>query len=649
MFSRCLPAAVAFVLTIGPEATIAQQAAQTAVDQAVDAVHLLRKGRLTRFRNAVSADPSLLNLRGPEGATPFMYAAVYADAATLTWLLQRGADPNRRSDAKATALMWAVDDLAKTRALVEGGADVNARSDNGGTPLLIAAMRQGSAPIVGYLLERGANPNPPIRSPRDRTPLGAAASTGEVETMRLLIARGASISAAGSEALVQSIVVGCRECFDLIADACTVREFGQALLGVAVFGDATIIGDLLDRGADINARDSKGRTALILASSSNQLPLDGVRLLADRGASLNERTDMGMTALDYARLHGDTSIVSFLVARGAVAGRVEQAMPTGIVLGNTVRAAVRRSLPILQRADANLVKNTRCLSCHNHSLTALTVAAARAQGFKVDEPAASQHAAQSAESAARWGERLLEGIADDGGAGPTSGILLGLHAAGHPPDLTTDAAVRYLRLRQSFDGRWNGGPACARPPMCSTDIAHTATSMRALQLYAPEPFKSGHVESVRLATEWLARARATTNEARAFRLLGLAWAATKKDAVRVAIRELAENQRADGGWSDSPTLGSTAFATGLALAALREAGVAVSDAVYRKGVAYLLKTQLADGSWHVKSRSVPSQECLDDGFPHGPDRWLSTAATHWATMALAYAAPSDVTPSAGRW
>jgi ankyrin repeat protein len=63
-------------------------------------------------------------------------------------LLTNGADPNAWNDAGATALMWAVDDLEKTKLLVRHRADVNARSFDGRTPLLIAAAIHGNSSVV---------------------------------------------------------------------------------------------------------------------------------------------------------------------------------------------------------------------------------------------------------------------------------------------------------------------------------------------------------------------------------------------------------------------------------------------------------------------------------------------------------------------
>jgi hypothetical protein len=53
-------------------------------------------------------------------------------------------------------------------------------------------------------------------------------------------------------------------------------------------------------------------------------------------------------------------------------------------------------------------------------------------------------------------------------------------------------------------------------------------------------------------------------------------------------------------------------------------------------VQYLLRTQLEDGTWFVRSRAFGFQPYFESGFPHGKDQFISAAATSWAAMALAY-------------
>src|SRR5262245_37535449 len=76
-------------------------------------IDALRGGDRQSFMKLVAEDPKLLNARGPHGSTPLMYAVLYSDAATLRQLLQKGADPDKRHDANATAWLGAVDALVK--------------------------------------------------------------------------------------------------------------------------------------------------------------------------------------------------------------------------------------------------------------------------------------------------------------------------------------------------------------------------------------------------------------------------------------------------------------------------------------------------------------------------------------------------------
>ena len=95
-------------------------------------------------------------------------------------------------------------------------------------------------------------------------------------------------------------------------------------------------------------------------------------------------------------------------------------------------------------------------------------------------------------------------------------------------------------------------------------------------------------------------------------------------------------QRADGGWAQLPTMASDAYATGQALYALQAGGISPQSDAFRKGAAYLLRTQLEDGTWLVRSRAFGFQPYFETGFPHGRDQFISAAATSWAAIALAF-------------
>ena len=127
-------------------------------------------------------------------------------------------------------------------------------------------------------------------------------------------------------------------------------------------------------------------------------------------------------------------------------------------------------------------------------------------------------------------------------------------------------------------------------------------------------------------------------------LLGLTWAKAGSEHLAKAARALLAEQRPDGGWAQLATLETDAYATGQALVALHESGqLRVSDPSYQRGVAYLLRTQLADGSWLVRTRAFPFQPYKESGYPHSKDQWISASGASWAAMALSLTAPTPET------
>jgi squalene cyclase len=162
--------------------------------------------------------------------------------------------------------------------------------------------------------------------------------------------------------------------------------------------------------------------------------------------------------------------------------------------------------------------------------------------------------------------------------------------------------------------------------------------MRSLQLYAPAARREEYGRAVARAAAWIAKAEPVANEERAFKLLGLGWSRAPKPAIDKAARALVATQAPDGGWPQLASLPSDAYATGQSLYALRESGALAPDhPAFRKGVQFLLNSQLADGTWLVRSRAIAIQPLFDIGFPHGRDSWISAAGTNWATLALSAA------------
>src|SRR6185503_18413809 len=138
------------------------------------------------------------------------------------------------------------------------------------------------------------------------------------------------------------------------------------------------------------------------------------------------------------------------------------------------------------------------------------------------------------------------------------------------------------------------------PPIQTGDIGATALAVHALQRYPLPGRATQFAKQVNRARQWLWAANPQNNEGRIYQLLGLAWAGEPARKLQTLAKALIAEQHSDGGWSQLPDLKSDAYATGQAVYALRvAAGMNGSDPGVERGLRFLLKTQLEDGTWHV--------------------------------------------------
>jgi ankyrin repeat protein len=599
-------------------------------------ISLVRGQNLAAVQKALHAAPELIKGQDAGGSTLLHHAAGFGTIEIMKALLDSGAAVDAKNHIGSSPLHWAINDMEKLRLLIDRGADVNSASQDGRTPLYMAASLRESDAVFRFLLEKGADPNRATLN--GRTPIMAAAGAGSVEEIKLLLAKKAKadiISGSGSTPLMDAASSGNVEAvrlfLDLGVNVNAQTKLKQTALGLAAMqGSEDIVKLLLDRGAKVNVQDQRGYSPLMYAAYAETMPTGIVRMLLAKGADLLA-TGEGETAQSLAAKRGDTEIARLL----GVA--VSQRKSGGVASGEKgspedrpIPEAVRTALNQLERQSPTFVKTAGCNSCHNQNLPSAAAAMARERGIKAPK--------EIEQLPHEMVEKSPERTIDMMGVNVNNlGYEMFDMAANHrPADEYTDAVVHFMKSMQMPEGYWE--TTANRPPLAADDILTTALAINALKTYTPAMQKADTEKRLARAAAWLASARPVTTQELAFDLLGLVWAQASPAAIERAANRLTHAQRTDGGWAQLPTMGTDAYASGQALYALGVAGkLAANNPVYQKGIKYLLRTQAPDGTWHVKTRSLPIQPYFQSGLPYEHDQWISAAGTSWASMALTLA------------
>jgi ankyrin repeat protein len=161
--------------------------------------------------------------------------------------------------------------------------DLNCRNECGDTPLILAA-RNGHDKLVQFLLREGADISTTNTSGDDAL-IAAAGQPGNAPTLEILISAGALINhrnAMGRTALIEASSIG----------------------------DIRNVALLLQHGADIDTITDEDETALTFAVV-NEFP-DVVKALIEAGANVNWRDTKGWTAQTYAVNGGNLEIIRLL-------------------------------------------------------------------------------------------------------------------------------------------------------------------------------------------------------------------------------------------------------------------------------------------------------------------------------------------------
>ena len=243
--------------------------------------------------------------------------------------------------------------VASAEILLTAGAGVDELLADG-TSALTVAVHSGHRALALLLLNRGATPNV-IGS--GYSALHAAVLRGDLDVANALLAKGALVNSRVRNGTTTTRAS--REYFltEALAGA-------TPLLLAAKFLEVEIMQALVARGADAGATLPDGTTMLMLAAGAGSQPrlfdrrermailkesdeplaLAAVTLAIDRGADVNAANQNGDTALHAAARMNYPRVAAILIERGARAGvrNKKKETPSDVASGDAVKDVLRR-------------------------------------------------------------------------------------------------------------------------------------------------------------------------------------------------------------------------------------------------------------------------------------------------------------------
>ncbi len=304
-----------------------------------------RVGSLPAVQALLSRGVSVDGKDDRRGQTALMWAAAEGHAAVTAALVKAGADFRMRLASGFTPLLFAIregrTDVVKV--LLQAGADVNetvpvegrrraygGRLPPAGASALLVAVSNAHFELAAHLLDAGANPNADltgytalhaitaVRKPgvgdNDPAPEGSG-SMSSIELVKKLVASGANVNARMTK---RANLTNTR-----------LNEIGATpFMLAAQTADAELMRTLAALGADPLLANADNSTPLIVAAGlATRSPgedagtesevLEAVQVALDLGADLNAVDNNGETAMHAAAYKNLPKVVKLLAAKGA--------------------------------------------------------------------------------------------------------------------------------------------------------------------------------------------------------------------------------------------------------------------------------------------------------------------------------------------
>ena len=311
-----------------------------------------RTGNVAAVRALLDAGANPSAAETWQGQTALMWAAAEGHTEIVRALLEKGADVHARTAGGFTALAIAArEDEPKLAALLlDAGADVNATAPGGATPLVVATVR-GHTRLAMFLLEQGADPNAgeagytPLHWAAGSWHTELTGSLRGIETARDEEWHSMNGVQEGRLALVEALLAhGADPDVRLVNDppqfGFASQRFRVSMVGATPFllaamdANVAVMDTLVAAGADTRLATEEGTTPLMVASGLGRVPaetrvteadtLDAVQLALDLGADVNATNAVGRSALHGAAHIRSDAAVQLLFDHGATVQVADQ-------------------------------------------------------------------------------------------------------------------------------------------------------------------------------------------------------------------------------------------------------------------------------------------------------------------------------------
>ncbi len=217
--------------------------------------------------------------------------------------------------------------LPAIKFLIENDADVNVKTNAGKTPLMFAA-KKGNREIVGALLRAGADVS--AKDSKGDTAVNYAKN----DFIRSLIRGAAREQPTKEQQEIKEFIDAAGKDYSKVLSLYTKNHElvnkadnngRTALMEAASNWQPGIVAFLLDKGANVNARDSKGESALFYATQRDLAFTDDARKvvssLLNKGANSNLEDENGLTPIFHVVMNDAedmaNQIIQLLVDKGA--------------------------------------------------------------------------------------------------------------------------------------------------------------------------------------------------------------------------------------------------------------------------------------------------------------------------------------------